>query len=190
MKLCREADLEQHVFHHVATVWPGQAEFAPALGLEHQIIVGMTEQHVVEAPLPGTQDTGNAHLATHRDVRQAHTPTGRIARRPGFTRTRIRRMPIGAQGLTVGEGMGQRGQELLAIGAHQFGGDRCRGDLDQDDVVKAYTIERVFQREHTLDFVGHDHRFEHGTNGQWSLAVGQAFLRQVVGHRKNATEVI
>ncbi|MCY1553514.1 hypothetical protein D9M68_900060 [compost metagenome] len=84
VKFGREADFEQHVFHHVAAIGAGETEGTPVFGLERQVVVGVAERHVVEAPLPGGQHPGNAHLATHRDVRQTHTSTGRIARRPGF----------------------------------------------------------------------------------------------------------
>ena len=67
-----EADLEQDVFHHVTGVLLRQAETALRLGLQRQVLVGVTEQHVIEAPLRRRQDTGNPHLATQGDVRQTH----------------------------------------------------------------------------------------------------------------------
>ena len=71
----READLEQHVFHHVSAVGLGQTERTLVLGFERQVLVGVTEQHVVKAPLRRAQYAGNAHLATQGDIRQAHATT-------------------------------------------------------------------------------------------------------------------
>jgi len=129
MKLRREADLEQHIFHHVAGVFLRQFELSLALGLERQVLVGMAEQHVIEAPLRRAQHSGNAHLATQGDIRQAHPTAGGIPRRPGFARAGIRRVAIGAQRLAIDEGLGQRCQQLLATGPHQLGADRGGGDF-------------------------------------------------------------
>ncbi|MNE88455.1 hypothetical protein D3C80_1857620 [compost metagenome] len=57
-------------------------------------------------------------------------------------------------------------------------------------MVKADTVEGVFQREHALDFVGHDHGLEHITHQQRLLACGHMLLRQVIGDRQDATEVV
>jgi len=99
-------------------------------------------------------------------------------------------MSVRAQCLAVSERVGQRREQLLAIGAHEFGGDGGRGDFHQNDVIEANAVEGVFQRDHALDLVGHDHRVEHCANGQRCFAVGQTFLRQVICHRKNGPEVI
>ena len=150
----------------------------------------MAEEYVVKAPLFGTQHTGNAHLATHGDVGQTHATAGRIPRGPGFSRARIRCMTVGAQRLTVGKCMGQRRQHLLAIGAHQFGGHGGRGDFHQNDVIKSYAVEGVFQGNDALNLVSHDHRFQHITNRQRCFSVCRALLREVIGHRENCAEVV
>ncbi|MNL16753.1 hypothetical protein D3C87_1378070 [compost metagenome] len=72
--------------------------------------------------------------------------------------------------------MGQRRQQLLAVSAHQFGGDRGRGDFHQDDVIEADAVERVFQGDHALNLVGHDHRVKNYTNSQRRFAIGQTLL--------------
>ncbi|MNE25105.1 hypothetical protein D3C80_1184230 [compost metagenome] len=38
--------------------------------------------------------------------------------------------------------------------------------------------------------MGHDHRFQHGAHGQRGLAPGHALLRKMVGHGKDAAEVV
>ncbi|MNR30763.1 hypothetical protein D3C85_1482330 [compost metagenome] len=101
----------------------------------------MAEQHVIETPLRRCQHARDAHFATYGNIGQAHAAAAGIARRPGFTRTGVRRMAIGAQGLAVGKGMGQRGQQLLAVGPHQFGANSGGSDLDQNDVIQPHAIE-------------------------------------------------
>ena len=84
MEFCRETDLEQHVFHHVAGVFLRQAQLPLALGLERQILVGMAEQHVIETPLRRTQHPGNTHFTAQGDIGKAHATARRIPRRPGL----------------------------------------------------------------------------------------------------------
>ncbi|MNZ85597.1 hypothetical protein D3C78_1043930 [compost metagenome] len=131
MKLGGEADLEQHMLHHVASQWLGKPEGALVVGLECQVLVGMAEQHIVEAPLRCSKHPRNAHLATQGDVRQTHTTAGGITCRPGFARAGIRCMTISTQRLAVDKGMRQCRQQLLSVGTHELGAHRCRRDLDQ-----------------------------------------------------------
>ncbi|MNM91112.1 hypothetical protein D3C81_1034010 [compost metagenome] len=84
MELGGEADLEQHVFHHIAGERLREAEGTLVFRLERQILVGVAEQHIVETPLRRRQNTRNAHLATQGDIRQAYTAARGIPRRPGF----------------------------------------------------------------------------------------------------------
>ena len=95
-------------------------------------------------------------------------------------------MTIRAQRLTISERVGQRGQQLLAIGAHQFGGNGGRGNFHQDDVIEAYTVEGVFQRNHALNLMGHDHGLEHIIHGQRRFALRNTLLRQMVGDAADA----
>lgn len=57
-------------------------------------------------------------------------------------------------------------------------------------MIEPYPIEGVFQCNHALNLMGHDHGFEHHADSQRRIAIGQAFLRQVIGHRENTAEVI
>jgi 2-methylcitrate dehydratase PrpD len=41
-----------------------------------------------------------------------------------------------------------------------------------------------------LNLMGHDHCFQHRTYGQRCIAIGHAFLREVIGHGQDAAEVI
>jgi hypothetical protein len=43
-------------------------------------------------------------------------------------------------------------------------------------MVQAHSVKGVFQRQHALDLVGHDHGLEHVLDGQRRLAVGEVFL--------------
>ncbi len=176
MEFCRETDLEQHVFHHVAGVFLRQAELPLALGFERQVLVGMAEQHVIEAPLRRRQDAGNAHLATQGDIRQAHSTAGGIPRRPGFARTGIGCMAIGTQRLAIDKGLGQCRQQLLAIGPHQLGAHCGGSHFHQQHMIEADTVEGVFQGNHALNLMGHDHGLEHIIHGQRCFAIGHALL--------------
>ncbi|MNZ68792.1 hypothetical protein D3C78_870680 [compost metagenome] len=99
-------------------------------------------------------------------------------------------MTIGTQCLSIDKGMRQRRQHLLAIGAHEPGADRRGGDLDQQHMIEANAVEGVLQGNHPLDFVSHDHGFQHCPHIQGGFAIGHALLRKVVGHRQDAAEVV
>ncbi|MNH13601.1 hypothetical protein D3C79_731790 [compost metagenome] len=96
VELGRETDLEQHVLHHVA----GQRLRYPQrlLGrrLERQVLVGMAERHVIKAPLRRGQHPGYPHLATQRDIGQAHTTARSIAGGPRLARASVGCMAVGA----------------------------------------------------------------------------------------------
>lgn len=49
--------------------------------------------------------------------------------------------------------------------AQELGDDCGRGNLDKDDVVEADAVERVEQREATLDLVGFDHALQDVLDG-------------------------
>ncbi|MNG91098.1 hypothetical protein D3C79_500050 [compost metagenome] len=190
MELGREADLEQHVLHHIAAQRLGQSQLALIGRLERQVLVGMAERNIVEPPLRCRQHAGYAHFATQGDIGQAHAPTGRITRCPGFARAGVGRVTICPQCLAIDEGMGQRREQLLTVGAHQLGTHRRGGDLDQQHMVQTDTVEGVLQRQHTLDLVGHDHGFEDFAHAQWRFTVGDALLREMIGYRQDATKVV
>ena len=92
--------------------------------------------------------------------------------------------------MPIDKRMGQRCQQLLAVSAHQLGGDRRGGDFHQQHVIEADAVEGVFQGDHALNLMGHDHCFQHRTYGQRCIAIGHAFLREVIGHGQDAAEVI
>ncbi|MNC24701.1 hypothetical protein D3C75_727660 [compost metagenome] len=190
MELGRETDLEQHVFHHVATQGLRHAQLLLLGRLERKVLVGVAEQHIVEAPLRRSEHARHAHLATQGNIGQAHTTAGSITGGPRFARTGVGRMAVGTQRLAVDEGVGQGAQHLLTVGPHQPGAHGGGGHLDQYHVVEANTVEGIFQRQHALDLVSHDHGFEHIAHQQWCFTCGHALLRQVIGNRQDAAEVI
>ena len=99
-------------------------------------------------------------------------------------------MAIGAQGLAIDPGMRQRGEHLFPVGAHQFGTDGGRRHLHQHNMIQPYPVKRVLKGKYTLNFMGQDHGLKNGLHGQWRLAIGNAFLRKMVGNRKNGAEII
>ena len=63
--------------------------------------------------------------------------------------------------------------------------DGCARDLDQYDVVKADTVERVQESELALDLVGLDHGLEHVADRQ-----GLALTGEMISDGENGTEVV
>ncbi|MNP18474.1 hypothetical protein D3C76_1109580 [compost metagenome] len=176
MELGRETDLEQHVFHHVAAQSLRHAQLLLPGRFECQVLVGMAEQHVVEAPLWRSEHARYAHFPAQGDIGKAHAPAGSITSGPGLARARIGRVAVGAQGLAVDEGMGQGREHLLAIGPHQLGTNGGRGHLHQNHVIEADAVEGIFQCQHTLDLMSHDHGCKHITHQQRRLTRSYVLL--------------
>ena len=158
VELGREADLEQHVFHHVA---------AERLRERERLAL---EQHVLETPGLRGQRRGISHLALEREQRVAHGAAGRIAGRPALARAGVGRVAIGAQRAAVDPRVRQRVDDLLERAAEHRGGDRGRGDAHQQHVIEAHAVEAVLEREHALDLVRLDHGGQHVAHGERLLA--------------------
>ncbi len=178
VKLGRVGDLEQHVFHDVAAI--------AALELERPA----PEQHVVVAPGPRAERRRVAHLARHRDQREAHRAARRVAGSPALARARVRRVPVGAQRAAVDPGMRQRVQDLFAVPAQHACHDRRRCDPDEQHVVEADPVVAVLEREHALDLVRLDHRLEHVTHRQRRPARRPGLPAQIIRHREDAAEIV
>ena len=99
-------------------------------------------------------------------------------------------MAIGAQGRAIDPGLGQGRHDLLAVAAQHMGDHGGGGHPYQQHMAQADTVEAVLQRQHPLDFVGFDHGFQHILHGQRRLAIGQPLLGQVIGHSKNAAQIV
>jgi hypothetical protein len=67
----------------------------------------------------------------------------------------------------------------------ELGHDGGRGDLDEDDVVEADAVERVEQREATLDLVRFDHALEDILDRD-----ALALARQVVRDGEDRPEIV
>src|SRR5258706_20116 len=72
------------------------------------------EQNVVEAQGLRGQYRGVTHLALDHHQRQSHRACSRVAGGPALARTRVRRMAISAQALTVDPGQRHRVDEFVA----------------------------------------------------------------------------
>jgi len=57
-------------------------------------------------------------------------------------------------------------------------------------MIKATTVKAIFQRKHSLNFVGLDHRQQEVTNRKRLFTFSDPLARKVIGHRKEAAEVI
>ena len=102
VELGRVRDLEEHVLHHVGAVRALERERAAL------------EEHVVEAPRLGAQHRGQARLAALDEVGEVHRARARVAGGPGLARARVRRVPVGPQGLAVYPCLGDGVDGLVA----------------------------------------------------------------------------
>ena len=85
MELCRKTNLEKDVFHHVRAITALEAELAFLFRLDGLVLVGLAEQHIVEAPLGGGERSGNSHFTTQSDIRKTHRPACGVPRCPGLS---------------------------------------------------------------------------------------------------------
>ncbi len=158
VELGREADLEEHVLHHVAAI--------RALEFERAALEG----DVVEAPGLCSKHGGVAHFAGLRHQRKAHGAAGGVARGPALARAGIGRVPIGAQALAIDPGKRERIDGLLAGEAEQLAHHGGGRDLDQNHVIEADFVEGVLQRNAALDLVRLDHGGQHIAHDERRLA--------------------
>ncbi|MNF81451.1 hypothetical protein D3C84_637230 [compost metagenome] len=57
-------------------------------------------------------------------------------------------------------------------------------------MIEPHPIEGVLQCNHALNLMGHDHCIQHRPHGQRHLAIGNAFLRQVIGDGENRPQIV
>lgn len=94
------------------------------------------------------------------------------------------------QALSINEHLGDDVDRLRVREAEQLGNDGGRGELDEDDVVQSYAVERVLQGHAALDLVRHNHALEDVLDGQGSLACGDVGARDPVRNGEDGTEVV
>ena len=174
VELGREADLEQHVLHHVA---------AERLRERDRLAL---EQHVLEAPGLRRQRRWITHLAGHRDEGVAHRAAGRVSGRPALARAGVRRVPVGAQRTAIDPGVRHRVHHLLTAAAEHRGHDRSRGHPHQQHVIETHAVEAVVEREDALHLVRLDHAGQHVAHGERLAALHDRLARQVIGHSEDA----
>ncbi len=148
------------------------------------------EQHVLEPPALGRQRAGITHLALQRKECVPHRPAGGVARRPALARTRVRRVPVGAQRAAVDPRVGHGVEDVLPRPAEQPGGHRCGRDPHEQHVVQPDAVETVFQRQHALDFVRLDHGQQHVFKRQRLAALAHGLARKKIRHGEDGPEVI
>ena len=85
VELRRKANLEKDVFHHVRAITALEAELAFLFRLDGLVLVGLAEQHIVEAPLGGGERSGNSHFSTKSNIRKANSPAGSVPCCPGLS---------------------------------------------------------------------------------------------------------
>ena len=178
VKLCRVADFEEHVLHHVTAVRPLETK-----GLA-------VEADVVKAPRLRGQHRGVAHLAGLRHQGEAHSAAGGVASGPAFARAGVGRVAIGAQTLAIHPCQRERIDGLPAREAEQRTHNGSRRHLDQHHVVEADFVEGIFKRDAALNLMRLDHRGQHLTHGQRRVARGESGARKPVGHGENTAKIV
>ena len=158
MELGRERDLEQDVLHDIASVGALELEWLPF------------EKDVVKAPGFGGKHRRITHFPCFGDQCQADSPAGCVAGRPAFAATGIGRMTIGTQALSVDPGQRQRINDFVPVQTEHLchHGSRCH--FHQYDMVEPHLVERILQRNTTLDFMRFDHGGQDIVHGQRCLA--------------------
>lgn len=145
---------------------------------------------LVTDPSLGCQCSWVTHLTLLHEQRQVDGTLTSVTGSPALTRTGIWCMAIGAQRLAVDPRLRNGVNRLFPVEADHFGDDGGAGYLDQDDVIKPNSVERVLEGQTSLNFVGHDHAGENVANGQWRLAVGDGCARQPVTDGQDSAEVV
>ncbi|CNT79696.1 Uncharacterised protein [Salmonella enterica subsp. enterica serovar Bovismorbificans] len=81
-------------------------------------------------------------------------------------------MTISAQRLPIHPRQRYRVEDLIARQPQHFSDHRGRGHFHQQHMVKPDTVEGVFQRDATLNFMGFDHPAQYLFHGQRRFAGG------------------
>ena len=178
MKFGRVGDLEEDIFHDIGAITLRERE---------RIAV---EQHVVITPGLRTQRRRITHFTGHRDERETHPATRRIARCPALARPRVRCMSIGAQRTTVNPGVRHGIDDLLAVAAQHARDHRGGCHTHQEHMVKSDAVVAVLQCQHALYLMRLDHCRQHILHRQRCFAFSPGHPAQIVGRGEDAAQVI
>ena len=99
-------------------------------------------------------------------------------------------MPIGAQRAAVQEGAGERVDNLFTSAPQEAGDDGGRSDAHEQNVIKPYAIETIFQREDALDFVRLNQGEQDLAHRERRFAFARCVSAEVIGDGKDAAEII
>src|SRR5262245_61227581 len=105
-----------------------------------------------------------------------------VASSPGFARTSIWSVAVGAEGAAIEPGVRNSISDLLLVTSQEVGGNCGGGDSHKQDVIQTDTVEAVFESEDTLDFMRFDHRSEQVANAKRSFVFSQALATDEVGN--------
>ncbi len=94
-------------------------------------------------------------------------------------------MTVGAERLSVDPCLRYGVDGLIAVEAEHLGDDSRGRDFDEHDVIQANSVERVEERETSLDFVGHDHSLKEILHGE-SLSL----TREMISNSQDGSKVI
>jgi hypothetical protein len=148
------------------------------------------EQDIIETPGLGSEGSRVAHLSLLDQEGEVDGAHASVTSSPRLARAGVGSMAVRAQALAVDECMADNVDGLVAGKAEKLGDDGSGGDLDEDDVVETDAVERVLEREHSLDLVGLDHALEHVSDCQRSTAVGNVGSGDPVCDSENGAQVV
>ncbi len=99
-------------------------------------------------------------------------------------------MAISAQGLTIHPSQGYGIDDFFAVQAQHLCDHGGGSHLDQNHVIQTDLVERVFQRDTTLNFVRLNHAGQHGLHAQGLLARSHGIARQPISSGQNAAQIV
>ena len=94
-------------------------------------------------------------------------------------------MTVGSERLAINPSLGDGVDSLVVVEAHQFGDDRSRSHLDEDDVIEADAVEGVEEGKASLNLMRLDHGLKDIANSERLTLAGE-----VIGHSEDGTQVI
>lgn len=94
-------------------------------------------------------------------------------------------MAVGTQGLPIHKCLGHSVDGLVTVKTQHFRHYCCGSNFDQNDVIKANSVERVEECEAALDLMGLDHSLEDVADFEWL-----PLTRKVIGDSQNGSKIV
>lgn len=178
----RIGNLEENVLHDIAAIRT----------LELKLLA--LEKVVVETPDRSAQNSRNTTLTLENLEHKVHSTLASITSSPGLPGHGVWRMTVCTQTLTINPRLGDSIGSLLLIQTQQLGRNSGSRNLDKHNMVQTNLVERVLQREHTLNLMRLDHSLQDITNLQdlalSNVSTSPVCARNPVGNGKDTAQVV